>query len=315
VYDIFCSDSVGKNRVFRQLSDGRDLMGAVAVPDLDRPRGYRNIKPLKQRLFKMIDVPFVFQIPAAFSIREAAGQDVVQMILHAGPVVKFVMLVLLLFSISSWAIMFMKYRLIRRAKQETARFLDLFGEAPDLKTIYKSSETLTFSPVARLFRAGYAEFNRILKIQAHSEVNQSEDSLDRGRVLSSQAILDNLERSLVKATIDQVNRLEKAVSFLATAGNTAPFIGLFGTVWGIMSSFRGIGLSGSASLAVVAPGISEARVATAAGLAAAIPAVVAFNHFTQKISVLRAEMEIFRTDFISLVERQMFRKQVVGRRG
>jgi len=121
--------------------------------------------------------------------------------------------------------------------------------------------------------------------------------------------MDNLERSLQKAMIDQLDRLEQAVSFLATTGNTAPFIGLFGTVWGIMQSFRGIGLKGSANLAVVAPGISEALIATAAGLAAAIPAVVAFNYFSQKISRLGAEMDIFRSDFLSTVERQFFKKQ------
>ena len=120
--------------------------------------------------------------------------------------------------------------------------------------------------------------------------------------------MDNLERAVLKGTIDQMNRMERAVSFLATTGNTAPFIGLFGTVWGIMDSFRGIGLKGSANLAVVAPGISEALVATAAGLAAAIPAVVAFNYFTHRISALRAEMDIFASDFLSAFERQFFRK-------
>jgi len=120
--------------------------------------------------------------------------------------------------------------------------------------------------------------------------------------------MDNLERSLRKGYIDQNNRLERSLSFLATTGNTAPFIGLFGTVWGIMESFRGIGLKGSANLAVVAPGISEALIATAAGLAAAIPAVVAYNYFSQRVSVLQSEMDIFTTDFLSMVGRQFFRQ-------
>jgi biopolymer transport protein TolQ len=102
--------------------------------------------------------------------------------------------------------------------------------------------------------------------------------------------------------------MERALGFLATTGNTAPFIGLFGTVWGIMDSFRGIGLKGAANLAVVAPGISEALIATAAGLAAAIPAVVAFNHFNQRISALRAEMDIFKSDFMIMIERQLFKE-------
>ena len=112
-----------------------------------------------------------------------------------------------------------------------------------------------------------------------------------------------------KTSIDQSNRLERALSFLATTGNTTPFIGLFGTVWGIMESFRGIGLKGSASLAVVAPGISEALIATAAGLAAAIPAVVAFNYFNNRAMLLRSEMDSFVSDFLSIVERQSFKQK------
>ncbi len=117
--------------------------------------------------------------------------------------------------------------------------------------------------------------------------------------------MDSVERSLRKASIDQSSRMEKALSFLATTGNTTPFIGLFGTVWGIMEAFRGIGMKGSASLAVVAPGISEALIATAVGLGAAIPAVIAYNTFTSKVTVLRSEMETFASDFLSLVERQV----------
>jgi biopolymer transport protein TolQ len=108
--------------------------------------------------------------------------------------------------------------------------------------------------------------------------------------------------------------MEKALGFLATTGNTAPFIGLFGTVWGIMDSFRGIGLTGAADLAVVAPGISEALIATAAGLAAAIPAVVGFNFFNQRIAGLRAEMDIFKSDFLSMIERQLFKEEAVTRK-
>jgi len=124
-----------------------------------------------------------------------------------------------------------------------------------------------------------------------------------------------VERSLRKTAIDQSNRLERALSFLATTGNTTPFIGLFGTVWGIMESFRGIGLKGSANLAVVAPGISEALIATAAGLAAAIPAVVAFNYFNNKVTVLRSEMDLFSADFLGLVERQIVKKSVTSKEG
>ena len=128
-----------------------------------------------------------------------------------------------------------------------------------------------------------------------------------------QPVFDNVERTLKRTAIDQSNRLERALSFLATTGNTTPFIGLFGTVWGIMESFRGIGMKGSANLAVVAPGISEALIATAAGLGAAIPAVVAFNYFNQKVIGLRAEMDTFTSDFLSLVGRHFLRRQMVSK--
>jgi biopolymer transport protein TolQ len=258
----------------------------------------------------MIHIPFIIQIPVGVSVGGAFGHDIVQMIIHAGPMVKFVLWVLLAFSICSWAIIFVKFRLLRKAKRETASFLELFWESRELEKIFVACEGLRSSPVARLYSAGYAEFSRIRKIQGSLDSREGQempDELESSR--SQQAIMDNLERSLKKETVNQINILERAVSFLATTGNTSPFIGLFGTVWGIMGSFRGIGLKGSANLAVVAPGISEALVATAAGLAAAIPAVVAFNYFSHRISALRAEMDIFTSDFLSIVERQFFKIQ------
>jgi biopolymer transport protein TolQ len=259
----------------------------------------------------MITLPFITQIPAGITFDSVLGHDVVQMIIHAGLMVKLVLLVLFLFSIISWAIIFMKYRLLQNAKRETADFMEMFWERRDLKRIYVACEDLRSSPVARLFRAGYGEFNRLRKIQTsvNSQEGSNVSSVEEPS-RSEQVIIDNLERSLKKASIDQINRLERGVSFLATTGNTSPFIGLFGTVWGIMESFRSIGLKGSANLAVVAPGISEALIATAAGLAAAIPAVVAFNYFTHRITALNAEMDIFTSDFLSTVERQFFKRHM-----
>jgi biopolymer transport protein TolQ len=258
----------------------------------------------------MLSLPFILEIPAGVTFEGAYGNDIVQMIIHAGLMVKFVLLILLLFSVVSWAIIFVKMRLLSKARRETEEFQELFWETRDLKEIYDASEELIFSPIARLFNSGYAEFVRIRKIQASLDSEGgSGGSGEEEAARSQQAIMGNLERSLKKATIDQTDRLERGVSFLATTGNTTPFIGLFGTVWGIMESFRGIGLKGSANLAVVAPGISEALIATAAGLAAAIPAVVAFNYYTHRISAHTSEMDIFTTDFLSTVERQFFRKQ------
>jgi biopolymer transport protein TolQ len=258
-------------------------------------------------IMSMMNVAPLISLPGALSFEGAFGGDIIQMIVHAGLVVKFVLLVLFLFSIISWTIIFMKWRLLRRGKDETDFFLDLFWESTEFSTLYDECDNLLFSPVAHLFRSGYSELKKISKIQAHPE--------SKDRDLSMQPVFDNVERTLKRTAIDQSNRMERALSFLATTGNTTPFIGLFGTVWGIMESFRSIGLKGSANLAVVAPGISEALIATAAGLGAAIPAVVAFNYFNQKVIGLRAEMDTFASDFLSLVGRHFLRRQMVSKEG
>ena len=245
-------------------------------------------------------------IIGATTVEQAYGSELVQMVLNAGPIVKLVMLILLLFSVICWAIILMKIRYFRRAKAETAFFLDLFWETGDWNKISEESEDLPFSPVANIFMSGLGEFKRALRIQ------RLPDSDANGNI---QPLLDNVERSVRKTTADQTSKMEKALSFLATTGNTAPFIGLFGTVWGIMESFRSIGLKGSASLAVVAPGISEALIATAAGLAAAIPAVIAFNYFSNKVSVFRTEMDTFTSDFLSLTGRRFMRGSMTAKKG
>jgi len=253
----------------------------------------------------IITITPVISHPGVISLETVFGSDIVQMIIHAGMMVKFVLLILLLFSLISWTIIFTKWRLFRRAKQETAYFFDLFWESTEFNKIYNECNNLIFSPVAHLFRSGYSEFRRIRKLQTQSTSQEMNSNM--------LPLLDYVERSLRKTSIDQGNRLERALSFLATTGNTTPFIGLFGTVWGIMESFGAIGLKGSASLAVVAPGISEALIATAAGLAAAIPAVVAFNYFNNRAMLLRSEMDTFISDFLSIVERQSFKQQKVAK--
>ncbi len=258
-------------------------------------------------MMSMITLTPWISLPGVLSFEGAFGSDIIQMIVHAGLMVKFVLLILFLFSIISWTIIFMKWRLLRRAKDETDFFLDLFWESTEFAQLYEECDNLLFSPVAQLFRSGYSELKKISKIQARPE--------SKDRDLAMQPVFDNVERTLKRTAIDQSNRLERALSFLATTGNTTPFIGLFGTVWGIMESFRGIGMKGSANLAVVAPGISEALIATAAGLGAAIPAVVAFNYFNQKVIGLRAEMETFTSDFLSLVGRHFLRRQMVSKEG
>ena len=222
-----------------------------------------------------------------------------ELILGAGPVVKLVLLVLVYFSVVSWAIIFLKFRVIHRATRDSEKFLDFFWAKKRFDLIGQGLKDYPYSPLVVLFREGYKE---LIKVQGRRSGEQEHKgvSADLGGA-------ENVGRALRRATTLEIHRLEKFLTFLATTGSTAPFIGLFGTVWGIMDAFHGIGETGSASLAVVAPGISEALVATAIGLVAAIPAVVAYNHFVNKVNVLSGEMDNFSQEFLNIVERSVRR--------
>ena len=219
----------------------------------------------------------------------------------AGPMVTFVMLLLLGFSLVSWTIIIMKHLSYRKARAETAFFIDTFWKSKNLADAYKVAKELASSPEASIFILG---FNELQKLGRSKIVKQgSEETLEM-----KLAGMDNLKRALRKAETKQVGRLGRYLSFLATTGSSTPFIGLFGTVWGIMSSFHDIGMRGSASLAVVAPGISEALIATAAGLAVAIPAVIFYNYYSNILSDLENDMQGFSADFMNLVERDLLSK-------
>ncbi|MBA7711675.1 Tol-Pal system protein TolQ [subsurface metagenome] len=228
------------------------------------------------------------------------GTDIVQMVYNAGPMVKFVLVLLLFFSVTSWTIVFMKLRLLKRFREENEEFLELFSSSREISRVYLETKTFKFSPLAKIFRAGYAEFSRSKTLQGNPD--------DSMVLQSQQPIMENVQRAARKTLSIQSARLEKGLTFLATTGNTCPFIGLFGTVWGIMTSFRAIGMKGSASLGVVAPGIAEALIATAAGLAAAIPAVVAFNYFNRRTRASQIEMGSFISDFTNLIERGLLKR-------
>lgn len=229
--------------------------------------------------------------------------DIVQIIGNAGLMVQFVLFLLLVFSVSSWAIIIIKWRYIRRAFKESNSFVDYFWKSRDLASVYAKAKQLTGCPIARIFRIGYVELKKVSQSARPTAAETGENgvSMLRGRISGA----ENVKRALRRAINSETTRMTQMVPFLATAGNTTPFIGLFGTVWGIMSSFHGIGLRGSASLAVVAPGISEALIATAAGLAVAIPAVIAFNFFMQKIRVIESELISFSADFLNIIERDI----------
>ncbi len=229
--------------------------------------------------------------------------DLIHMVRNASPVVQFVLFLLLFFSASSWAIIVTKYLYIRKAYRQSEVFTDFFWESRDFSEAFVKAKELTGSPVARMFRIGYSELKRLSQSSAARERQKAAPGAVAGPMENRFVGTDNIKRSLRRATASEITRMTQLVPFLATTGNTTPFIGLFGTVWGIMNSFHGIGLRGSASLAVVAPGISEALVATAAGLAVAIPAVIAFNFFMHKIRVIESEMQSFSADFLNIVAR------------
>ncbi|CAB5088825.1 Tol-Pal system protein TolQ [Olavius algarvensis associated proteobacterium Delta 3] len=236
--------------------------------------------------------------------------NVFQMVLNAGLMVQFVLLLLLIFSIATWAIIFIKWRYLRKAFRESAAFTEFFWKSRNLSDAFARSKQLRNSPVARIFRIGYMELKRLS--QSGASIAAKRGGGEAGTLGAKFAGIDNVQRALRRAINVEITRMTQMVPFLATTGNTTPFIGLFGTVWGIMNSFHGIGLRGSASLAVVAPGISEALVATAAGLAVAIPAVIAFNHFTFKIRIVESELNSFSADFLNIIERELIRVEGEG---
>lgn len=230
--------------------------------------------------------------------------SLIGMFLNAGPMVKFVMLMLLTFSIGSWYVVFMKFILFKKVTESSDIFLEMFWKSKNLAEASRSANDTPLSPEAQILIAGYNELQKISRFKSLKETGTE------GTLEMRLAGMENLKRSLAKAESSESERLGKFLNLLATTGSATPFIGLFGTVWGIMSSFHEIGLRGSASLSVVAPGISEALVATAAGLAVAIPAVIFFNYFSTRLSDLENTMQNFSSDFLNLVERDLISKKI-----
>ena len=226
--------------------------------------------------------------------------SITDMVLNAGPVGKLVMLTLFIFSLLSWTIVIMKARLFKKVRLDSEDFVETFWNSANLSEAYTTASEFEYSPQAEVFIAGFGELEKINKIRNRKNDARAPETLDM-----QLATMDNLKRAVRKAASQKLNQLGSSLPFLATTGSATPFIGLFGTVWGIMASFHDIGQRGSASLAVVAPGISEALVATAAGLAVAIPAVIFYNYFSNKLDEIDGEVSNFSTDFLNLVERDL----------
>jgi biopolymer transport protein TolQ len=228
---------------------------------------------------------------------QPAHTDIVSLVAHAGIAVQLILGILLLLSAVSWGIIIYKKRQFSRAVSQTSRFLDTFRKSSRFSEVNGICASLPASPLVGLFQAGYAELNAQLRGQAADPKPAA--AAPRPTLKSLEAV----DRALLRATTTEMARLEHRVSFLATTASITPYIGLFGTVWGIMTSFLGIAQSGQTSLGIVAPGIAEALVATAAGLFAAIPAVFFYNDLTSRVKSFVGIMEDFSMEFLSIAER------------
>ena len=238
---------------------------------------------------------------------EVLGQNKVSMnvntnawdaILSASPVVQLTLLTLVGMSVICWAIFLAKRNQIKTAQAANQPFLDEFWRTNSLEGLYDRLPQFPDSSMARVFRAGFLELRKMAESPLMAK-NHGNNPQMIG--------LDNLERALRKSTDSEIQILESRLNWLATTGSTGPFIGLFGTVWGIMGAFHKIGATGAASLAVVAPGISEALIATAVGLAAAIPAVIVYNYFVGQIRRVEMDLNNFNADFLNITKRNFFR--------
>lgn len=223
----------------------------------------------------------------AFFLPVELQGSVAGLLAQTGPVAKFILLLLLFFSILSWAIILVKWRRFKRVRVQTDSFLRAFRKARKLSEFNVLLENFPAHPLKALFEAGYRE--------VYGQAGNA------GGPVSNPAAVT---RALQIASSQQLSELEQNLNWLATAGSVSPFIGLFGTVWGIMDAFLGLGTAGAASLRVVGPGIAEALITTAAGLFVAIPAVIAYNQFLSRVRELGARMDSFSLEFLNTAERE-----------
>jgi len=246
-------------------------------------------------VFAPLLAPVLSTALAAAQTTGGDGIDVLQLFLHSGPVAKIVFGILALLSLASWSVMISKSRQFRRSATDGAAFLDIFRRSKRFSEVMTATQRLSGTPLVGLFRSGYAEIDTQVKALQPTAGGAGASY----RVKS----LVGVERSLRRAIGVEAAVLARGMALLATTASAAPFIGLFGTVWGILVAFGTIGATGSASIAAVAPGIAEALINTAAGLAAAIPALVGYNHFGQRLRFARVEMDDFVLEFMNLTER------------
>jgi biopolymer transport protein TolQ len=242
----------------------------------------------------------LFQLIAQSDLIAPQQHGILDLVKGSSPLVQAVLYLLILFSVLSWGIIFFKFNQVRNAKNESEKFTEIFWDSRNLASIHDASRDLKAGPVAQVFRAGYEELLRVPR--------GKKEFLAGGETLTTElGGVENVARAMKRAASVEITKLEKSLTFLGTTASTTPFIGLFGTVWGIMNAFRGLSVTHSSSIQAVAPGIAEALIATAAGLAAAIPALMAYNHFVQKIKVLATDMDNFSHEFLNIAERHFLK--------
>lgn len=236
---------------------------------------------------------------AAISAVPGMGSGIIGLFAESGWVGKGIVIILMGFSVVSWAMILLKYQFLRRAEKESQSFLTAFRKTKNVQELLKHANEKKYSPLAALFVDGYQEAESIVK------------SLPDGKVTDEDrpAVAQELDRALKITSQDEITYLERYLAFLGTTGTVGPLLGLFGTIWGIMDSFYGIGLKGAGDIGALAPGLAAALVTTIAGLFVAIPAVVAYNYFAEKIRDIATRMDSFSMEFLSFMERILLRRK------
>lgn len=234
----------------------------------------------------------------ALTVTPGMAPGIVGLFLEAGWMGKVVMGILLCFSIISWAMILLKFQYLRKSEKESLAFLQVFRKTKSTEELLATANRLKYSPVASLYSQGHRETESIIKSLPDGKVADADRAL----------ILEEIDRSLQITAQDEVVYMERYMAFLGTTGTVGPLLGLFGTVWGIMDAFYGIGVKGSGDIGALAPGLAEALINTTGGLFVAIPAVIAYNYFSEKIKDLATRMDSFSIEFLSVVSRTYLRK-------
>jgi len=235
----------------------------------------------------------------AVSTVPGMGSGIIGLFIESGWVGKVIVVLLMGVSIVTWAMIIMKYQYLRKAERESKLFMKEFRRTKDAQELLSFAEKKKFSPMATLFREGYREAESIVKSLPNNKVTDDDRKM----------LGEEIERALKVTTQDEISYMERYLAFLGTAGTVGPLLGLFGTVWGIMDAFYGIGLKGSGDIGALAPGLAEALINTSMGLFVAIPAVIAYNYFSEKIRGIATRMDSFSMEFLSFIQRTLVRRQ------